>query len=135
MDNKISVIIPAFNVGKYINKTLESLKSQTFKDFEVIVINDGSSDNTLEVINSSKSGFTQKFTVIDQKNKGVSKSRNMGIDTAQGKYICFIDGVVFNINYTYLFNRVSRRLFCYTFRKINENIFLPTLYFYKYNNL
>ena len=89
---KISVIIPAYNVGKYVDKTLESLKNQTFKDFEFIIINDGSTDNTFEIVNSCKSGFIQDFTVIDQENKGVSTSRNIGIERSKGTYLCFIDG-------------------------------------------
>ena len=72
----ISVIIPAYNVGKFISGTLKSLKAQTFKEFEIIVINDGSSDNTLEIVNSFKNAFAARLNVIDQKNSGVSRSRN-----------------------------------------------------------
>ncbi|MDY0016288.1 MAG: glycosyltransferase [Candidatus Delongbacteria bacterium] len=88
----ISVIIPAYNVGRYIASTLESLRKQTFGDFELIVINDGSSDNTLEIVNSFKNVFAARLNVIDQKNSGVSRSRNAGIEISHGKYICFIDG-------------------------------------------
>lgn len=89
---EISVIIPAYNVGRYISSTLESLRKQTFGDFELIVINDGSSDNTLEIVNSFKNVFAARLNVINQKNSGVSRSRNAGIEISHGKYICFIDG-------------------------------------------
>jgi glycosyltransferase involved in cell wall biosynthesis len=89
---EISVIIPAFNVERYIASTLESLRKQTFGDFEIIVINDGSSDNTLEIVNSFKDVFAGRLNAIDQKNSGVSRSRNAGIEISRGKFICFVDG-------------------------------------------
>ncbi|MFA7124329.1 MAG: glycosyltransferase [Candidatus Delongbacteria bacterium] len=88
----ISVIIPAYNVDRFISDTLDSLKAQTFKNFEIIVVNDGSTDCTLEKIKSSISEFTNEIILIDQKNSGVSRSRNTGIETSRGKFICFIDG-------------------------------------------
>ena len=91
-ETDISVIIPAYNVSKFISGTLDSLKAQTFKDFEIIVINDGSTDDTLERIRSFKSEFTNEMILINQKNSGVSRSRNSGIEISRGKYICFIDG-------------------------------------------
>jgi len=88
----ISVIIPAYNVEKYIPKTLESLKKQTFKSIEVIVVNDGSTDNTRNVIINELTGAGFDWKLIDQKNKGVSVARNTGIEAANGEYMHFLDG-------------------------------------------
>lgn len=88
----ISVIVPAYNVGKYIYKTLKSIENQTFTGYELIVINDGSKDNTLEQIKLFEAYFKGDLVIIDQNNKGVSRSRNAGIEISRGKYICFIDG-------------------------------------------
>ena len=83
---KFSIIVPVFNLEEYIGKCLDSIFNQTFKDFEVIVVNDGSSDKSLEII--------KKYDVvlIDQKNKGVSESRNNAIKKAKGEYLLFVDG-------------------------------------------
>jgi glycosyltransferase involved in cell wall biosynthesis len=89
---EISVIIPAYNVEKHIFATLNSLREQTFTDFEIIVINDGSKDKTLEEINRFRSEFCGSMTVIDRENRGVSRSRNEGIDISAGKYLSFVDG-------------------------------------------
>lgn len=86
----ISIVIPAYNAEKTILATLESIKKQSFQDFEAIIINDGSTDNTLELTNDFCS-LDNRFKVINQKNFGVSTARNNGIDIAKGKWICFID--------------------------------------------
>ncbi len=82
---KFTVIIPAYNASKYIKRCIMSLKNQTYKNIEIIVINDGSSDNTLEIINSLD------VIVIDKENGGVSSARNMGLKIASGDYILFVD--------------------------------------------
>ena len=82
---KFTVIIPAYNASKYIKRCVLSLKNQTYKNVEIIVINDGSTDNTLEIINSLD------ITVIDKENGGVSSARNMGLKIATGDYILFVD--------------------------------------------
>lgn len=89
-DFKISIIIPAYNVQNYISRCLESLINQTYKNLEIIVINDGSKDNTLNIINE----FAKKdnrIIVINQENKGVSDSRNAGLKKVTGTYITFVD--------------------------------------------
>ena len=93
MDNKIkiSVIVPAYNVEKYIEKTLRSIMEQSLKDIEIIVINDGSKDNTLSIIRKLMLEDT-RIVLIDKKNGGVSQARNDGIKKARGEYISFIDG-------------------------------------------
>lgn len=85
----ISVIIPAYNASKTICTTLDSLVGQTRSDFEVLIIDDGSVDNTYEVCTLYTS--EKKFRVIKQENKGVSAARNLGINNAKGDYILFMD--------------------------------------------
>ena len=84
----ISVIIPVYNGAKTIRKTIESVLNQTFLDFELIVINDGSQDATLEIVDSFKDS---RLKVFSYPNTGPSQSRNRGISHASGKYISFID--------------------------------------------
>ncbi|WP_405305675.1 glycosyltransferase family 2 protein [Methanobrevibacter sp.] len=92
MDNiDVSVIVPVFNSEEYIGTTLDSIINQDFKSFELIVIDDGSTDNSLEIINQKLSKSTISYNVIHQENSGVSSARNRGIDAAKGKYLVFID--------------------------------------------
>jgi len=88
---KISVIIPAYNVEKYIEKNLKSLKDQTFKDFEAIIINDGSTDNTEKIIKEVLQDTKFQWKLINQENQGVSATRNRGIIESKGEYISFLD--------------------------------------------
>lgn len=91
MDVKISVIIPAFNVCGYFCKCLESIKDQTMREFEVIIIDDGSTDGT-QIIAEEYAQKDQRFHVIHQENQGVSAARNHGITHAKGEFILFFDG-------------------------------------------
>ena len=86
----VSVIIPAYNVAPYIAECIDSVRSQSHPNFEAIVINDGSTDNTLEVINRSIAG-DERFILLDQKNAGLSATRNRGISAATGEFIYFLD--------------------------------------------
>lgn len=88
----LSVIIPAFNVENYILKTLDSLKGQTYKEFEIIIINDGSTDKTKEVVERFQEENKLNLEIISQVNKGVSAARNKGLEIAKGEYIYFLDG-------------------------------------------
>ena len=83
--SKFSIIIPVYNVEKYIKKCLDSVFNQTFKDYEVIVVNDGSKDNSIDVV--------KKYDVklINQENMGLSAARNTGVEQATGEYILFLD--------------------------------------------
>jgi glycosyltransferase involved in cell wall biosynthesis len=87
---KISVIIPAYNVEEYLDETLQSVADQTFKDFEAVIINDGSTDST-EAIAKAHAKKDKRFKVFSQKNKGLSESRNRGVRLAKGKYIYYLD--------------------------------------------
>ena len=85
----VSIIVPAFNVEKYIKKCIDSIVGQTYSNLEIIVINDGSKDSTYSIITS----FSDKrIRAINQNNVGVSASRNNGLKIATGKYIVFVDG-------------------------------------------
>ena len=88
---KISVIIPVYNSEKYIAKCLDSVLNQTYKNFEIIVINDGSKDNSKEILEQYKNKYPDVINHIEQNNKGVAKTRNYGIKIANGDYIAFID--------------------------------------------
>ena len=82
---KFSIIVPVYNVEKYIKKCLDSIFDQTFKDFEVIVVNDGTKDNSMDIV--------EKYDVltINQKNQGLSAARNSGVKRANGDYLIFVD--------------------------------------------
>lgn len=84
----ISVIIPAYNAEETIEKSLQSVIDQTKKEFEIIVINDGSKDNTEKIIKKFKD---ERLKYFKNKNQGIGKTRNFGIDKSQGKYLMFLD--------------------------------------------
>ncbi|MBR4448488.1 glycosyltransferase family 2 protein [Methanobrevibacter sp.] len=87
---KISVIVPIFNTEKYLSECLNSILNQPFDDIEIICINDGSTDNSLDILNDFKSK-NDCIKIINQENRGLSASRNVGIENAKGEYILFID--------------------------------------------
>ena len=89
--SKVSIIIPVYNVEKYLKKCLDSLVNQTLKDIEIIVVNDGSTDNSKSIIEQYYSKFTDKIKVLNQKNQGLSDARNNGLKLAKSDYIMFVD--------------------------------------------
>jgi len=90
---KLSIIIPAYNVEKYIRTTINSLIVQSDKRFEIVIVDDGSTDSTLEVASSIvKESKLNNCKIISKINGGVSSARNEGIQKASGKYIMFLDG-------------------------------------------
>ena len=88
---KISVIVPAYNAEKTIDKCLESLVNQTYKNIEIIVIDDGSKDSTLKKIKQFEKKYPQKIIAITRENKGIGYTRNEGIKYSTGDYIGFVD--------------------------------------------
>ena len=87
---KISVIIPVYNSSTYLRKCLDSVVNQTLKDIEIIVINDGSTDDSKNIIEEYSCKY-KNIIFIDQENKGIGKTRNIGIKKATGEYITFVD--------------------------------------------
>jgi len=87
---KLSIIIPVYNVEKYIFKCLESIKKQSFSNFEVIIVNDGSTDNSQNIINEFEKA-DNRFKSYIKTNGGLSDARNYGIKYASGDYLLFID--------------------------------------------
>ncbi len=87
---KISVIIPVYNVGEFLNEAISSLLNQTFTDFELICVNDGSKDNSLEILEKF-SEIDPRVIVIDKENGGCGSARNRALDEAKGEYIYFFD--------------------------------------------
>lgn len=90
-DYKISIIIPAYNIAQYLPRCLDSVINQTYKNLEIIVVDDGSTDNSKAVI-EEYAEKDSRIICISKKNSGVSDTRNMGIDRATGDYIGFVDG-------------------------------------------
>ena len=89
---KISVIIPVYNTEKYIEKCLISLANQKMQDFEVVIVNDGATDNSKNVIQEYiKENMIQNIRYFEKKNGGLSDARNYGVQQAKGKYIFFLD--------------------------------------------
>ena len=87
---KVSVILPVYNVEAYLDEALYSLEKQTLKDIEIIAVNDGSTDNSLSILD--KHALTDKrISIYSQKNKGLSGARNTGLNLCQGEYVYFMD--------------------------------------------
>lgn len=136
----ISVIIPVYNGGKYISNILQCLQKQTLQDFEVIFVNDGSKDNSKNLLENYCQQHNDQYSVITQENKGVSAARNNGIKHAQGEYICFIDvddsihEYYFELLYRALDNNNNAVAFCNTASQ-HELINEDSLNIDKYTNM
>lgn len=91
MKIKVSVIVPVWNVEKFISKCLDSLVNQTLKEIEVIVVNDGSPDNSQKIINEYIKKYPNKLKSFVKENGGQGSARNLGIEKAKGEYLSFID--------------------------------------------
>ena len=88
--NKISVIVPIYNVEKYIDRCIKSIVNQTYKNLEIILINDGSLDKSGQICDTWESK-DNRIKVIHQMNSGVSVARNTGLENATGEYVTFVD--------------------------------------------
>lgn len=91
----ISIVIPLYNKAAVICRTMESVKQQIFSDFEILIVNDGSTDDSLSVLmdflSENEAVFKNSVRLIEQENKGVSAARNQGIKEARGEIIAFLD--------------------------------------------
>lgn len=90
MEIKISIIIPVYNVEKYLRECLDSILAQTFQDFEIICVDDGSTDKSLEILQEYKRK-DDRFVILQQRHAGAGAARNHGLKLAEGKYIQFLD--------------------------------------------
>lgn len=90
-EEKVSVIIPCYNFGDYIEECVTSINNQTYSNVEIIVVNDGSTDGTKEILERLRQTYS-KIKVINKNNEGVSSARNDGLNAATGKYVMFVDG-------------------------------------------
>lgn len=86
---KISIILPVYNVEAYLEACIDSVLAQTYPNFELIAINDGSTDNSLEILKKYKD---ERILIFEQENRGTSATLNRGIQEAEGDYVAFIDG-------------------------------------------
>lgn len=88
---KVSIIVPVYNVEKYVKKCLDSLVNQTLEDIEIIIVNDGSTDNSKSIVLEYKEKYSAKIKYFEKENGGLSDARNFGIPHATGEYIAFLD--------------------------------------------
>lgn len=88
---KLSVIVPIYNAGNNLNRCMESILAQNFEDVEILAVNDGSTDNSGEIVKKYIKQNPGKITYIEKVNTGVADTRNLGISKAKGKYIIFVD--------------------------------------------
>lgn len=90
-EDLISIIVPVYNLENYIEKCIKSLINQTYNKIEIILIDDGSTDNSFYIM-EKYSKIDKRIHLIHKKNEGVSKARNVGLKVSNGKYLCFVDG-------------------------------------------
>ena len=90
MKKLVSIIVPVFNVEKYLRQCLDSILGQTFNQFEVIIVNDGSTDNSGAICQEYEAR-DNRIVYLEKENGGVSEARNLGLDFATSEYIIFID--------------------------------------------
>ena len=88
---QVSVILPVYNVEPYLRQCLNSIVNQTFKDFEIVIINDCSTDNSLRIIKEYQQKDSRIILLNMPKNQGLSNARNEGIKKARGEYLLFLD--------------------------------------------
>ena len=94
---KISVIVPVYNVEKYLSECLDSIINQTLKDIEIICVNDGSTDNSLSILKEYASK-DNRIKIIDKENEGLGYTRKVGLDNATGDYILFVIVMITTLN-------------------------------------
>ena len=123
----ISIIVPIYNGKKYIDNLINSIDKQIYRCFEVIFIDDGSTDETYEYLKIIQGKYDFKIVLKRQENRGVSSARNVGIRAAKGDYICFVD-IDDEITETYLLDMIN------ILKKYNVGLVICTSEFFKINN-
>ncbi|WP_226667503.1 glycosyltransferase family 2 protein [Metabacillus litoralis] len=122
---KVSLIIAAYNIEDYIEKCIDSLTNQTFYETEIIIVNDGSTDNTLKIV-ENLSKIDSRIKIINKKNEGAIEARESGFKVARGEYVLFIDGDDWldRNAISILYNKAKEDNFdivCYKFYKAYDN--------------
>ena len=118
---KVSVIVPVYNVENYIEKCIDSLLGQTLEDIEIIIVNDGSTDNSKDKIMPYIENFPNKIKYLEKQNGGLSSARNYGMPSATGEYIAFLDSddyVEYDM-YEKLYNKAKSEDFDVTVCNVN----------------
>ena len=98
---KVSIIVPFYNVEGYIEKCLDTLVNQTLKDIEIILVNDGSTDRSIEIVNKFLRRYPEKLVYLEKENGGLSDARNYAIPYTKGEYIAFLDSDDYVEKYMY----------------------------------
>lgn len=131
MNPQFSIIIPLYNKANYVVQTLDSVLNQTFTNFEIIIVNDGSTDNSLEVVENFND---KRIKIYSTKNQGVSAARNFGIKKAQANYIAFLDADDFWKNtHLELLNQLLNKfpdcgMYCMAYAKKHKSLTYPAIY-------
>ncbi len=135
---KISAIIPVYNSEKYLKRCIDSLLNQTLKEIEIILINDGSTDNSQVIIDDYAKKFPSIFKIFSQPNHGQASARNLGLKCATGEFISFIDSddylelTAYEEAYNFSISN-NLDIVCFNFFEENNNIKKVSSY-YKFNN-
>lgn len=127
---KVSIIVPVYNVEKYLDKCLDSLVNQTLKDIEIIIVNDGTKDNSQQIIDVYHKRYPKKIKSYIKDNGGLSSARNYGIKKASGEYIAFVDSddYVDTQMYELMYNKAKENEFdivCCDFNEIRKGKPVP----------
>lgn len=120
-----SIIIPVYNVEKYLRECIESVLVQDFNDFEIILVNDGSTDGSQDICEEYALSYSDKIRLINKKNGGLSDARNIGMKQAQGEYLIFVDSddYITNGSLKTFYNELSKR----KKEKINTEVLITRL--------
>lgn len=135
----ISVIVPVYNVEKYLDKCIDSIHNQTYKNLEIILVNDGSKDNSKSICQKWKK-IDKRIIYIEQKNSGVSSARNKGIELSKGKYIVFLDSDDYveanmvELLYSEILKNNSDIAICNFIKKSEDNYYIKKSKINKYDN-
>ena len=127
---KVSIVIPVYNAEKYLRECLDSIINQTYENIEIIIINDGSKDSSLNIC-KEYAKEDSRIKLINQENIGVSKTRNKGIDVATGKYILFVDSDDYcELNMVEIAMKSAQKdeLFIWGYTEVHKNKVVPIKY-------